>query len=486
MNLRMEIFAPAAVRIVPALAAVAAIASLSSHRAPYVIVAAALGLLIAIALFLVVRPSTMMNTYFVALCFEGVAKIWSDYNPIVRVAADGLLVLAFARLVLEAERPADLRGDGAEDATTRIAGGMIFVYWLWVCVQFFNPAGLGLVPALSSFKVYVVPILPFFAARFYMQRNEVLTSLGIIASLCVVHGIAALVDWGQGDQFMLSLHPRYASTVGAAFLGVNYRPFGLTALPGGPSAWMFHGIMAVLVGLYLFHREVKDRVANFIMSVCCVLIPLGLGVELVCQIRTTIVRTVLLIAVAAALAWRQLFRPTMLVPILVVLYFGGQFLANMATNPQFSTITKRFSSLGSANTFQNARSGALDRADALADKTTLGIGLGRTGAMSAPWSDLGAVEPVYGNRFNFTDNVFLAVFTELGIFGLLAYVTLNLFLIGALLSRRTYLRWTTAAYAFLMFASGYGSEGIMYQPDASCFWFFIGVAFRFDGGKQHA
>jgi hypothetical protein len=150
---------------------------------------------------------------------------------------------------------------------------------------------------------------------------------------------------------------------------------------------------------------------------------------------------------------------------------------------RFETALSRINTLRSKDAYANARGGtwALDELFRRASVTFFGIGLSRTGAASALWADVIQRDPVFGPHWSFADNLSLALFTELGVFGLMAYVSLFGTVFILLFRRKNSISTLVAFYVLVIFVSGYASEGSLYQPEASLFWTFVGIGFRQGG-----
>jgi len=102
------------------------------------------------------------------LSIEGFLKMLSNYNQVVHVGLD-IIVLALAMvLVLQAVVRQRMHLD--ELPYTRL----ILVYAIWMMLQVFNPYSPGLIQSLASFKVHLTMVpLYFIAASLFDEPKDV-------------------------------------------------------------------------------------------------------------------------------------------------------------------------------------------------------------------------------------------------------------------------------------------------------------------------
>jgi hypothetical protein len=449
----------------------------------------------AVAILLYVPASALMPLYFSYLLFEGAFKIWSGYNPIVHVGSDLLLIAVFVRLLNR-----KLRGLAAvqpEEAARRrlaIVANALIVFWLWVLLQFVNPWGLGLLPSLAGLKVYVVPILTFFAIGFLSTDEEAKRLPYVILVLGIFEAVVTLVDWGIGPQLLVALFPRYAKIAADFLKGFPYRPFGTTYLPGAPAVWMAHATIAAVLVRHLNGSELTPSRRWRLALV--IFFPLCFGALIACQVRVLFARCLLAIAGGIAMeSRRRAFQVFLFLCVAVPCWSllapdvrPGDIEAKSGLSERVGQAFARLRTLEQTSTWRTARGGtwAIEEFRRRAGQTWNGAGLSRVGAASTPWLDMAKKEAKFGKSLAFADNVYLAIFTELGIGGLLAF----LLVAGVLVSQLGFSGSYAGRIAFLscvmMLAAGYGSEGILYQPDASFFWAYAALGLRLHGGSRWA
>ena len=431
----------------------------------------------------IVPPQKTILIYFAYLMFEGSLKVLSGYHPIVHIGSDLLLILAFLRIVNDRQHAIPSIDQKKLHRRIYAVTSFIVVFWLWCGIQFFNPLGLGILPSLAAAKLYVVPILVFFMVCNYLDAQ----TLRQIPKLLIFMGLAqtalSIVDWHLGSGFVSSLHGGYASAVSSSFTGPYYRPFGTTAVPGGPSAWVTNCFIGCVFYLYLEKAKVKEFLTQRkVMGGAFV--ALGVATLLICQERALLLRF-------CGLLFLSLFLlgPKSAILSTIGLGAAGIIAATLLSPVQKDDFTpypesktaqvqQRLTALGNIETWTESRQHTIRKMIQLSSRALFGIGLSRTGAASAVWKDRITENPYFGISWAFSDNVYRALFIELGVFGLLAFVTLHAAVIWQLLSVRHYLANFVAGSCVIMLVAGFASEGILYQPDASFYWLFCGLGLR--------
>ncbi|MBI3558088.1 MAG: hypothetical protein HY074_17630 [Deltaproteobacteria bacterium] len=449
------------------------------------------------------------------LSIEGALKINSNYNPIVHVGGDLLLMVLLIRSFL------DRRSGGFAKYPHTPFFKVIAIFSIWLFLQFVNPFGLGLAPSIAGSKLYLSMIFFAFLIFHHLERKHIDALFLCVVVLATVQAVLASVEYLYGQSFVLALHSRYKTIAGARFVGSLYRPFGTSAVPGGPSVWIF---LTSPMAMYLL---IKPNGSLVKMIFAGLFFAASIPALFFCQVRTAMVifavgavavggfpgqgfkkrmgRMSLILAVAAIVLFPKVeaffLAPDVAdVPVSALKNAaaaptqatGGNGKAGEISSAQMEKLTERFGSLGKKGTFTSARSGALDAMIELGQQTIFGIGLSRVGAASALWAARIASDPLFGLKWSFGDNLYRTIFTELGLPGLVAWLTM----IGLILSFlvRTsldstlkvdhFLLWTCAMAVVLLLLGGWGSEGILYTPVSTIFWLYIAVGLKeaYSGG----
>ncbi len=437
-----------------------------------------------------IQPQRLIRFYFLYLMFEGAFKILTNYNPLIHVGSDVFLIVIFLRLVprfsLEAIAPL------APDVRERIdrVATFLLLFWLWVGVQFFNPWGLGFLPSVAGLKVHVVPMLMLFIVGYLLTDEELKTIPPLIMSMGLFQASVALLDWWLGPQVLPMFHPRYQAALLQLLQGFPYRPFGTTNLPGAPGLWMFHTLTASLI---LYHmassRDGSIARPKLWTRLFVVFLPLALGTLLVCQVRASIVRFLAMTFAGTFVLGRKY------VPVAIMAIAAVPLAMSFAPKKRYEELVTtrdtgqamrlqqalaRLNTLGESKSWNRAGGGtwAMNELIERASFTMAGNGLSRFGAAAAPWKALMDRDRLFKARWSFSDNVFLALFTELGIGGLTAYLLLVSAVVWHLVCTGSKIALISAGACFVIVLSGLGSEGILFQPDASFFWLYAAFGLR--------
>ena len=435
--------------------------------------------------------------YFAYLFFDGAFKINSNYNPIVHIGQDLLLGVLLLRSIF----------DQASGTIWKFQKTPYFkfvcLFLIWIGLQYLNPFGLGFLPSLAGTKIYVSMIFFFFLAYHHLSREDFQGLFVWLLFLITLQSIICIVEFLYGQEWVLNLHPRYKSTAGTRFVGVFYRPFGTTSVPGGPAVWIS---MGAPIAAYLLLKA-KAKVFPIVLSI--LFLVSAAPALTFCQVRTAMVffaGTALAVAFFPGKDFRiRIARLGMILAAGAVVLspyisreMGGGFAgiqgsllvnlmpAGAQINPmQVAILKNRLETLGSAETYTKARTGALGDMFELSQYTIFGIGLSRVGAASAPWQDLIKKDPHFGLRWAFSDNLYKAIFTELGILGLFSWLLMVGAIVFALfkgsfrhLERDQFLMWTCGVGALSLLVGGIGNEGILYAPVSCFFWTFLAVGLK--------
>jgi hypothetical protein len=426
-------------------------------------------------------PGQVLLFYFSYLMFEGSLKILSSYNPVVRLGSDLLLGFAVLRLIgrHNREQNPSLRPEVRRRLGTLV--GFFTIFWLWVAVQFVNPWGLGLLPSLAGLKVYLIPLLVFFTVGIYMRDSELRALPYMLLVMGLFQATVSVIDWYAGPSGLPSLHPKYAQVLWEFLQGFPYRPFGTTNLPGAPALWMFHCLTGSLIAMAQL-KDSDSKEARTWRWIFGLFVTFALLTLVACQVRLALLRFLALLGVGLFLLGRK---QAVVIGALVVGGLVGlgsltqtDYQEALATKSfikvedRFQIALSRFGTLKSQEHWKSARGGdwALKEFLVRGEKTYSGIGLSRIGAASAPWVSRIAEDPYFNAAWGFADNLALALFTELGLGGLAGYILLVLAVLGKLIGVGSTQSLIAAAACGLIFFSGWGSEGILFQPDASLFW----------------
>ena len=426
---------------------------------------------------------------FAYLAIEGLLKLLSNYNPIVHVGMD-LVVLTVALIwVLDAVATRSAKVPDLPWVK------LIALYALWIVLQLFNPYSPGIVPALASFKAHLTMIpLYFIGAALVRSREDVVRLFAALAAIALVPCATALIQYALGPASVLDLSPRYWQNISFYH---EWRPFGTSAVPGGESVLAFLVVPLALV------LVVTPRISARLRGLALVSIALAAGTFVVSGVRQMMLGCVLALAAMGALAASR-GRGRLALGAMVVLLIGaGAYVSVQAFLEPISTenvrrdprspqiwrerdVTERLLSLAQTGTYLEARRGAWNAITYRLTRYPFGAGLGRTGAGAGAFRAQLSSTP-QGARLQeevgWSDNFFADELVEAGMPGLVILTTLLIgLLVGAArLARRArdpLITSASAAIAGLFFTYlviSWGSQPLLANPTLAFFWFLAGV-----------
>lgn len=442
---------------------------------------AGFGALGAVSVWLLPLPLSI-QFFYLYLMLDGAIKVMSNYNPVFHVAQDLIVIALLIRSVN------DPRNGGVNKFSRTPHVSLLLMFALWILVQYLNPFGLGLLPSIAGTKVYVTGICVFLIAYHHLEKSQVERVLTWLAFLGLFESALATIEYLFFQGFVFKLHPRYAAIAGDRFVGELFRPFGTTSAPGAPSMWVF--LTAGIAMHLLLNAKAKSArlvaLLNLLFAIptlvfcqtrAAILLSLASAVVVVLRPHGGFAKRMLLVAAFAGavglgisyLSWEK------------VMAIGGSESERVRA-VQMQVLQDRLGTLTEKQALQTARSGAWDQMVTLAGQTVLGIGLSRVGAASAVWDQRIAADPYFGKNWSFADSLYRAVFTEIGVFGLIFWLAIILIPCFDLL-RRSFRAgnatlWLCGTYPLVLLAGGFGSEGILYNPPSGFLWILLALGLK--------
>jgi len=426
---------------------------------------------------------------FAYLAIEGFLKLLSNYNPIVHVGMDLVVLVVALVWVLDAVATRSARLPDLPWVK------LIALYAGWIVLQLLNPYSPGIVPALASFKAHLTMIpLYFIGAALVRSREDVVRLFAALAAIALVPYATALIQYALGPASVLDLSPRYWQNISFYH---EWRPFGTSAVPGGESVLAFLVVPLALV------LVVTPGISAGLRGLALVSIALAAGTFVVSGVRQMMLGCVLALATMGALAASRGRRGLLIGAMFVLLIGAGAYVAVQAFLEPISTenvrrdprspqiwrerdVTQRMLSLAQTGTYLEARRGAWNAITYRLTRYPFGAGLGRTGAGAGAFRAQLTSTP-QGARLQqevgWSDNFFADELVEAGIPGLAILTTLLVgLLVGAArLARRArdpLITSASAAIAGLFFTYlviSWGSQPLLANPTLAFFWFLAGV-----------
>jgi hypothetical protein len=423
------------------------------------------------------------------LMVEGFLKLLSNYNPVVHVGID-LIVLGYTGwlvLTAVAARRTGLR---------RIPWtGLILAYAAWIVVEVGNPYSAGLLPSMASFKVHLTMIpLYFLAAELFARPSDVRGFVVGVTLLSLVPFATALAQYALGPESVLDLSPRFWQNI-AHFH--EWRPFGTAATPGGSAAFAFLGApfaLAILTspGYRRWHKVLA-----------AVALALAGGTFVVSGGRQLFLGCVLALL---AMTWLAVSRgrlgSTVALAVAAALGVGSYFAVERVLRPlateavrsdprvpeiwRDNSVTNRLLTLADPQSVVAARQNPLKAIAWRLERYPLGAGLGRTGSAAGALQGALTADPQSARLqqdVGWSDNFFANMIVETGVPGV---VLLSAILVAMLVTAtRTAARSPDASLAAVaaavagvllaVLAMSWGSQPLLANPITAWFWLTSGV-----------
>ncbi len=426
---------------------------------------------------------------FAYLSIEGLLKLLSNYNRIVHVGIDIIVLSVTAAWVLDAivRRRARL---------PRLPWvPLILAYVVWIVLEVFNPYSPGLIPSLAAFKTHLTMIpLYFIGAALIRDKRGLVVMLAALSAVALVPYVAAILQYAAGPQSVIDLSPRFWQNISFYH---EWRPFGTSAVPGGSSVF---ALLLTPLALLLLIAPGQSRRLRYLAALS---IALATGTFIVSGVRQMILGCVLAILVMAALQLTRGRSRGIVAVIFVALVSAGAYLGIQAYLTPISTenvkkfaqapdiwrqrnVVDRLLTMTNTGMYFEAREGAPAAIWYRIQHYPLGAGLGRTGAgAGALMTEINAnpQSAEIEDEVGWSDNFFADEIVEAGIPGVVIWTTILLGLtLGAVrLARRAQDPLISSAAAaiaglfFTFFVISWGSQPLLSNPTLAYFWFLAGV-----------
>ncbi len=424
-------------------------------------------------------------------CFlEGQGRILWEYNPIFRLAFDGILGVAMIKSWTQSNKNPN------KIQLPKIMRIFILLHFLWYVVEIFNINSVSMMGHLAATKLYVFPflLLMLFLANKKTFSLENLKSIGtIIIVLFVSEGLLTLFQLQQGEGLLLKITPYYENAFkGGVFIMEKFRPFATTHLPGAISVYLF-----LSIGL-LFLRE---KFSKKYFGIVGIVIALSILVLLICQVRSATLKFIFQVVLSLGAIFftssnklGSFLKISLIMAIAVPLLIYQIAKFDLNSNASFINLAPSISRWDNVNSYEGlkARRAGLIEAFNIAvsklDAFPIGIGPGMTGAASSFSAEQILNDPVY-TRKNFWgfDNFYLSMIVEFG-YGCIFYL-LFIFSIPVYLFKyfRTLYRDKHVYEAriilicitqiFIILLGNWWAIGLNYNPESFFFWFWTAIGF---------
>jgi hypothetical protein len=434
------------------------------------------------------RPLTAV-VIFAYLSVEGLLKLLSNYNRVVHVGIDIIVLSVAAAWIVNA-------------VVTRRARlprlpwvPLILAYAAWIVLEVFNPYSPGLIPSLAAFKTHLTMIpLYFIGAALVRDKRGVIVMLAALSAIALVPYAAAILQYVAGPQSVLDLSPRFWQNISFYH---EWRPFGTSAVPGGASVFAF---LLTPLALLLLIAPGQTRRLRYLAGAS---IALATATFIVSGVRQMILGCALAILVMAALQLSRGRSRGLVAVIFVGLVGAGAYLGIQAYLTPISTanvkkyagapdiwrqrnVVDRLLTMTNTGLYLEARQGAPAAIWYRAQRYPFGAGLGRTGSGAGAFMAEIKADPRSADierEVGWSDNFYADEIVEAGLPGLVIWTTILLGLTaGAVrLARRARDPLVASAAAaiaglfFTYFVISWGSQPLLSNPTLAYFWFLAGL-----------
>jgi hypothetical protein len=453
------------------------------------VIYAVIPLLVALVCLWLGRRMATALVLLAYLSIEGFLKLLSNYNRVVHIGFDVIVLSLAGLLVLQAVM--EHRAHLDELPFTKL----ILVYALWMILQVLNPFSPGILQSIASFKIHLTMVpLYFIAATLFRNTEDIIKFMFGLTIIALVPYSMSLVQYALGPSSFLDLSPRFWSNISYFH---EFRPFGTSAVPGGSSvfAYLIVPLSVALLALSGIRRGIKP--------IALLSILLAAGTFVVSGVRQVLLGCVLaVVAMAVLLMMRRSGRVAFIGALLALIGFGGYvgvttFLRPMATEavlrdpraPEIwrqRDVTQRMLTLSHASVYRESRDNPIPTIWKRASKFPFGAGLGRTGSALGAFKEQVAVDvnsAAVQNEIGWADNFVADMIAEGGI---PAVIMLLWILFGMTYQAFRLARQATdpviivtaaamAGFYLSIIAMSWGSQPLLGNPITAFFWFFSGM-----------
>ncbi len=436
------------------------------------------------SVFLVAPINWTIHLFVIYLGVEGFAKLMTNYNPIIHVGSDILIISLWIRILLTVLIQRKSLPIRYPPLTS-----LFLIHAIWFVITITNPSALSLLASLAGAKLYLTIVSLYFFG-YYLT-----TDVKKIKSFMIPWIVIAALQIGPslyqsyiGPSSVTSLSPNYVHAL-EKYKGYAFRPFGLTSQPGFP------GIYIYISFLFLLHFIFYSR--SLLISLGMIfLLPGAIVTLFVCQVRSALLKTILgsiafLLPTIKKIAKSSLKTKALTISMVAAatmsILIASPILINKVSegNKDNLRAVNRTLTLFDYNNVSKARSGAMNRFITYAEMVPFGAGLSRIGAAAGKFQELLQMDRLFGVDF-FSDNLWIELLIDLGIPGLIIinliiFMILKIGITGFFTIKDPELKalqWTVLCSLCTILIGAYGAEPILYNPEGPFFWFFSGMLVR--------
>ena len=436
-------------------------------------------------------PFSQILFLIISLLFiEGQGRILFEYHPVARVIFDVALSLAILKQFITQRKLLNV------SLLPTYFTVLFVVHTLWYFFEIFNIFNVGFTAPIAASKVYIFPFLLFF---FFINENFDIKSeafkrlIQTLLFLFILEFVISMVQLAEKETLMLQISQYYRMPMKEnVFVGIKFRPFGTTHLPGGISTYLY------LSFCFLFFQKPEKNWQKWLFW----LVILAGGVTILStQVRSAFIKYSALLVVILGISFlfgKNKFR-NFAATLAVVLTFTIT-LATTSLGTKVSELLHLQESLNRIETLKNEQTIKNTRIDfatfysIVSEKLStnpFGLGPGLTGATQSLSKDAIENDPILHPGLLWAyDNLIISLVIDFGygaVFYLLFLAGLPCFIliqaIKALMNKNFELlkiKLVCAGVIIIILAGNWGAVGLTYNPESFFFWLWaaIGITYR--------
>lgn len=455
------------------------------------------GYVIGVPILLSANYNRSIMMIFLFASVAGLLKYKTDFNPVVHVTIDIMMVIVCFGWAIRRFFAAR-----SSDKPISTPCEKLILIFVAICVlQLFNAYTYSYLASLAALKMHILMIPLFFFGYHYTRSIEQLRQRGVVFGIiALVMSTAAVSQFQKGPDQVKAEMPEYTSIIdqntwqdetGRSF----FRPMSTTSNAGGASTWM-QCIIPLTLALCMA-KFVSKRLRFFMITTLAICI-MTLFISLIRQMFVVTAISLVLMLFLQLMS-RKLGQGALVVIALSVMVLGGYNLAkNVAGTSSGALLGLIDTASNPVSAFQqNNRYVMLGVVWQVAQMYPLGAGLGRTGPAAVKfYGEIQAFYDIYSEHqwrsqmhapsMMPSENYFLVLMSETGIPGTIIMVLIVLVLLWKGLKayiaiQDDSLKWYSASCLGILvsiFIVFFGGPALITAPLNLFFWFLGGVLLK--------
>lgn len=424
----------------------------------------------------------ILTLYFL----EGQGRIIWEYANWSRIIFDSFVLLSVLKTFISKKKLIDFKIIPIPLVL------IISLHFLWYAVEFFNLNSLSYFSVLAATKVYIYPILFFFAlvqVDLDVYQHKFQKTLNFLFFIIIFELALTFYQFQMKEGLVMNISHYYANSMkDGTFAGLLYRPFGTAQVPGAIAIFFF-----LTVGFLFLKNTTK---IGFILRTALISL-MGFAIIL-CQVRSAFIKFLLIIIIIhiGEFFFFRLKAKSFIgfFATIIILSVAALTLTNSESPTGDKSIDLAIARVSTIVKVDQIKSSRLDLENFIKIATKklsdnpLGLGPGLTGPVASMSLDsLANNRYVNANMIWTSDNLLIALIIDFGI-GSIFYI-LMLIYIPTYLFRFLFIFYKKKIYdsykvllvcfssIIIILVGNWGALGVTYNPESFAFWFFSALGF---------